>query len=218
MNYLPRYRHSRWWFTITEYPLAVASTSKNIKYDGILGIGPRQLTINTLRNNNDPIGTYPTFTDYLVRQAPLVRTFINGLDCATECSVALCSKLRFPDVVGIFFQPTTGDLDTDVGELAFGEPDYTKFTGNIVYTAVTAIVLSTSYWGIDQSITTRLLVIMLFQCCYRHRPLNELLGYRSIGFIFPGRSYLYWSRPDIPVCAVVCAGTTPDPQCSRISR
>ncbi|KAG2366359.1 aspartic proteinase [Suillus spraguei] len=116
--------------TITKYPLAVASTSRNVKYDGILGIGLQELTINTLENNNSPTDTYPTFTDYLVKA--------DAID---------------QNLVGIFFQPITEDLDTYVGELAFGEPDYTKLTSEIIYTAVTAVLPSANYWGIDQSIT-----------------------------------------------------------------
>jgi len=39
----------------------------------------------------------------------------------------------------------------------------------------------------------------------------------SIGNEFPRNSELSWSRSHIPGRAVVCAGTTPDPRCSRIS-
>ncbi|KAG2074023.1 acid protease, partial [Suillus decipiens] len=39
------------------------------------------------------------------------------------------------------------------GELAFGEPDYTKCTSNIVYTDITNTPSSKKYWGIDQRIT-----------------------------------------------------------------
>ncbi|KAG2357771.1 aspartic peptidase domain-containing protein [Suillus spraguei] len=104
--------------TIPDYELAVASTSRNIGYDGILGLGPRYLTVNTL--TDDPTETYPTFTDCLVNAGAISH-----------------------NLIGIFFQPITGDRGTDVGELSFGGVDYTKFTGTIVFT----------YWGIDQSIT-----------------------------------------------------------------
>jgi hypothetical protein len=39
----------------------------------------------------------------------------------------------------------------------------------------------------------------------------------SLGPIFTGYSDLSWSHSDIPGRADVCAGTTPDPRCSRIS-
>ncbi|KAG2365280.1 aspartic peptidase domain-containing protein [Suillus spraguei] len=105
--------------TIPNYELAVASTSKNLRFhDGVLGLGPRDLTVGTL--TNDLFATYPTFTDWLVIAGAIGR-----------------------NIVGIFFRPLNGDGDTNVGELVFGEPDYTKCTSNIVYT----------YWGIDQRIT-----------------------------------------------------------------
>ncbi|KAG2354489.1 aspartic peptidase A1 [Suillus spraguei] len=112
--------------TIPNYELAVASTSRNIRYDGILGLGPRDLTADTRANP----GTYPTFTDCL---------FNTGV-------------IRH-NLVGIFFQPMTRDGDSDVGELAFGEPDYTKCTNDIIYTPITDTSPSADYWGIDQSIT-----------------------------------------------------------------
>jgi hypothetical protein len=39
----------------------------------------------------------------------------------------------------------------------------------------------------------------------------------STGHVFPGHSDLYWSHSDIPDRAAVCARTTPDSPCSRIS-
>ncbi|KAG2361235.1 hypothetical protein BDR07DRAFT_1461549 [Suillus spraguei] len=117
--------------TIPNYELAVASTTSNFgPYDGILGIGPRDLTRNTLEDNPD--ATYPTFTDWLVTAGVIHQ-----------------------NIVGIFFRPVTGGLDTALGELTFGEPDYTKCTDNIVYTDVINIPPSSGYWGIEQSITYR---------------------------------------------------------------
>ncbi|KAG2362169.1 aspartic peptidase domain-containing protein [Suillus spraguei] len=112
--------------TIPNYELAVAYTSKNVKYDGILGLGPRDLTADTRANP----GTYPTFTDCLFNAGVILH-----------------------NLVGIFFRPMTGNPYTDVGELAFGEPDYTKCTDNIIYTPITNTFPSADYWGIDQSIT-----------------------------------------------------------------
>ncbi|KAG2353508.1 family A1 protease [Suillus spraguei] len=114
--------------TIPNYELAIASTSSNVRCDGVLGLGPRYLTANGLINR--PGVTYPTFTDCLVSE-----------DAIDE------------NIIGIFFQPLTGYPDTDVGELAFGEPDYTKCIDNIVYTPITDALPSAEYWGIDQSIT-----------------------------------------------------------------
>jgi hypothetical protein len=39
----------------------------------------------------------------------------------------------------------------------------------------------------------------------------------SIELVFPGHSDLSWCLSDIPDRAAVCARTTPDPRCSRIS-
>ncbi|KAG2364438.1 aspartic peptidase domain-containing protein [Suillus spraguei] len=86
------------------------------------------LTVNTLTDNRARM--YPTFTDYLVSANAIPQ-----------------------NIVGIFFQPTTRDRDTNVGELAFGGPDYTKLTNDIVYHDVTNTFPSTLYWGIDQRIT-----------------------------------------------------------------
>ncbi|KAG2365274.1 aspartic peptidase domain-containing protein [Suillus spraguei] len=114
--------------TIPNYELAVASTVSSFgDFDGILGLGPRDLTVSTL--TNDPLASYPTFTDWLVT----------------------ASAIR-QNIVGIFFQPfRTGDGDT--GQLVFGEPDYTKCTSNIVYTDITNTRRSQRYWGLDQRIT-----------------------------------------------------------------
>ncbi|KAG2355049.1 family A1 protease [Suillus spraguei] len=113
--------------TIPDYELAVASRTRNFRYDGILGIGPRDLTVDTLR---DKPGTYPTFTECLVNARAIGH-----------------------NLVGIIFQPITGDPDTDVGELTFGEIDHTKCTDDIVYTPITDDPYSSRFWGIKQSIT-----------------------------------------------------------------
>ncbi|KAG2355864.1 aspartic peptidase domain-containing protein [Suillus spraguei] len=112
---------------ILNYDLAVAYTWNNVISDGVLGLGPEDLTLNTLTDR--PGVTYPTFTNCLVSAGAIDH-----------------------NIVGIFFRPTP-NLDTNVGELSFGGVDYTKFIGSIVYTPVTEITPSANYWGIDQSIT-----------------------------------------------------------------
>ncbi|KAG2364982.1 family A1 protease [Suillus spraguei] len=141
--------------TIPNYELAVGSvTGINFRYDGILGLGPRDLTVNTLPD--DPPATYPTFTDWLVTAGAISR-----------------------NIVGMFFRPLTlnRDGDPNVGELVFGEPDYTKCTSSIVYTAVTNNPESTSYWGIDQRIT------------YGEQNINILE--RTAGIIDTGANFIY---------------------------
>ncbi|KAG2365255.1 aspartic peptidase domain-containing protein [Suillus spraguei] len=123
--------------TIPDYELAVASTKTNFeRYDGVLGIGPRSLTLETLKD--DPAATYPTFTDWLVTKGAIRQ-----------------------NIVGIFFKPVTKGRYSAVGELAFGEPDDTKCTSDIVYTDITKAPVSRNYWGIDLTITYRDVVILL---------------------------------------------------------
>ncbi|KAG2357777.1 aspartic peptidase domain-containing protein [Suillus spraguei] len=121
--------------TIPDYELAVASTSLNVIYDGVLGLGPRDLTVNTLTNN--PGATYPTFTDRLVN--------VGAID---------------HNIIGIFFRPTTGNQDNDIGELSFGQPDYTKCTIIVLFQSDHQHPPSARYWGIDLSITYNNRVIL----------------------------------------------------------
>ncbi|KAG2361271.1 aspartic peptidase domain-containing protein [Suillus spraguei] len=169
--------------TISNYELAVASTSKNLKlHDGVLGIGPRDLTVGTL--TNDPPATYLTFTDWLVTAGAIGR-----------------------NIVGIFFRPLTGDGDTNVGELVFGEPDYTKCTSNIVYTQATLAPRSIQtlsnhvvsvYWGIDQRIT------------YGNTDINILL--RTAGIIDTGNDFIYIASGVYLQCLWAATGATFDEQ------
>lgn len=95
--------------TITQQSIGVASTSTGFTgVDGIIGIGPLDLTEGTLTNS--PATTIPTVTDNLY-------------------SEGIISEI----VVGISFEPTTTQTDTN-GELTFGGTDATKYTGAITYT------------------------------------------------------------------------------------
>ncbi|KAG2063971.1 acid protease [Suillus decipiens] len=114
--------------TVNEFQLGVATESHNIGYDSILGIGPEALSRGTLKD--DLTAKIPTYTDYLYNQGKIGQ-----------------------NIVSIFFQPSTADPGSAFGELTFGDVDYTKFTGNIVYTPITAALASKNYWGINLSIT-----------------------------------------------------------------
>ncbi|CAK5265902.1 unnamed protein product [Mycena citricolor] len=94
--------------------------------DGILGIGPVDLTQGTLGNSNSEI---PTVVD-------------NLFSAGTISS----------DVIGISFEPTTSSVDNN-GAISFGGPDSSKYTGSISYTPVTSVSPAGEYWGIEQSIT-----------------------------------------------------------------
>ncbi|KAJ7492341.1 aspartic peptidase A1 [Mycena latifolia] len=113
---------------IPKQSIGVASRSSGFDgVDGILGIGPVDLTEGTLTKS--PTTLIPTVTDNLFSQGT-----ITG------------------DVIGISFEPTTSEDDVN-GSLAFGGTDSTKFTGSIAYTSVTSTTPAGDYWGINQSIT-----------------------------------------------------------------
>ncbi|EMD36749.1 hypothetical protein CERSUDRAFT_114658 [Gelatoporia subvermispora B] len=112
--------------TITGQGIGVASRSEGFEgVDGILGIGPVDLTEGTVSRG----GTVPTVTD---------NAFSQGLISAHE--------------VGISFEPTTSDTSAN-GELTFGGTDSSKFTGSISFTPITGTSPASEYVGIDQSIT-----------------------------------------------------------------
>ncbi|PSR75646.1 hypothetical protein PHLCEN_2v8937 [Hermanssonia centrifuga] len=92
-----------------------------------ISIGPTDLTIGTLLLS--PNQEIPTVTD---------NAFTSGL---------ISSKM-----VGIYFQPTTSTSDAN-GELTFGGVDDTKYVGDLNYVPITSTSPSSSYVGINQTIT-----------------------------------------------------------------
>ena len=93
---------------VTNQSIGVATQADFPQFDGILGIGPTDLTEGTVEG----VDTVPTFTDSL---------FAAG-------SIPL-------DSVAVSFQPLTSSSDSDAnGELTFGGTDSSKFTGDITYT------------------------------------------------------------------------------------
>ncbi|KAG1885554.1 aspartic peptidase domain-containing protein [Suillus subluteus] len=114
--------------TIAKQSIGVASFAEGFTgVDGILGIGPVDLTAGTLTNL--PTETIPTVTDNLHKQGTIIQ-----------------------EVVSVLFEPATSDSDAN-GELTFGGPDVFKYTGDIGYTPITTTNPASTYWGIDQSIT-----------------------------------------------------------------
>ncbi|KAJ3833050.1 aspartic peptidase domain-containing protein [Lentinula raphanica] len=94
--------------------------------DGILGIGPVDLTDGTILGSLAPVTTVPTVSDNLFSEGVI----------STE-------------VVGVSFVPTTGASNEPEGELIFGDiGGSSRFTGQITYTPK-----ETDYWGITQSIS-----------------------------------------------------------------
>jgi len=118
---------------ITKQSIGVASSSQGFEgVDGIIGIGPVDLTEDTVKKTN----TVPTVTDNLYSQGTISE-----------------------EVIGIYFAPTTENGDVN-GELTFGGVDTSKTTGAINYVPITETSPASEYWGIDQTIsygTTELL-------------------------------------------------------------
>ncbi|KAG0703180.1 aspartic peptidase domain-containing protein [Suillus ampliporus] len=113
---------------IPKQSIGVASTSEGFAgFDGILGIGPLNLTEGTL--TNEETATIPTVTQNLHSQGTISRI-----------------------VIGVSFEPTTSQTVTN-GELTFGGTDATKYTGSLAYTPLTTISPASTYWGINESIT-----------------------------------------------------------------
>jgi len=111
---------------IQSQSIGVASTAQGFSgVDGILGVGPTDLTQGTVANTTE----IPTVTDNLFAQGTISE-----------------------DSLGISFEPTTtnGSLN---GELTFGGTDSSKYTGEITYVPITSTSPASSYWGIDQDLT-----------------------------------------------------------------
>ncbi|KAH9482175.1 Polyporopepsin [Psilocybe cubensis] len=115
-------------FNVSNQSLGKSFLAKGFSdVDGILGLGPTQLTKGTLYPSvNDVI---PTIMDNLYNQ---------GLVSNYE--------------VGIFFEATT-DTNVSNGQLTFGGTDPSKHMGDITYTPITSISPASAYWGITQSLS-----------------------------------------------------------------
>ncbi|KAI0247452.1 aspartic peptidase domain-containing protein [Lactifluus subvellereus] len=112
---------------IKSQSIGVASSARGFKdVDGILGIGPVDLTEGTI-GGRTPI---PTVTDNLLRQGTIT----------TES-------------IGIFYQPSTSADAVADGELTFGRIDSSKIIGDVNYVPITSTSPASGYWGIDQDIT-----------------------------------------------------------------
>ncbi|TBU30450.1 aspartic peptidase A1 [Dichomitus squalens] len=113
--------------TINGQSIGVATESEGFDgVDGIVGIGPVDLTVGTL--SPDTTTTIPTVTDNLFSQGVI-----------TE------------DLVSVSFEPTT-EASVVNGELTFGGTDSSKFTGAINFVPITTTSPASEFFGINQSI------------------------------------------------------------------
>ncbi|KAF8808105.1 acid protease [Phlegmacium glaucopus] len=114
---------------IPKQSIGVAARSTGFAgVDGIIGIGPVDLTLGTLSPHTT--ATIPTVTDNL---------FAAGTITANE--------------IGVSFEPITSPTGEQLnGELTWGGIDSSKFTGAITFTPITTVSPSKLFWGINQSI------------------------------------------------------------------
>ncbi|KAF9242658.1 acid protease [Melanogaster broomeanus] len=111
---------------IKNQSIGVASTAQGFTdVDGILGVGPVDLTQGTVSNTTE----VPTVTDNLYSQGTISS-----------------------DSLGIFYEPSSSAGAVN-GELTFGGTDNTKYTGEINFVPLTTTSPASNYWGIDQSVT-----------------------------------------------------------------
>ncbi|KAG0699369.1 acid protease [Suillus ampliporus] len=107
--------------------VAVQTNASGGYLDGILGVGPVDLTKHTVSDGKE----VPTVMDNLYAQ----RTISS-------------------EVLGVFFSPASaGDAVDARGEFTFGGYDASKIIGDISYVPITSTSPASNYWGVDQSIS-----------------------------------------------------------------
>ncbi|KAG8221341.1 aspartic peptidase domain-containing protein [Butyriboletus roseoflavus] len=110
---------------IDQQSIGVASSAQGVNgFDGILGLGPIDLTGNTVNNTLQ----VPTVTDNLYTQKKIAE-----------------------EVLGVFFAPVSEPNSN--GELTFGGYDSSAITSAVNYVPITTTSPASNYWGIDQSIS-----------------------------------------------------------------
>ncbi|KAG9307905.1 aspartic peptidase domain-containing protein [Chiua virens] len=110
---------------ISQQSIGVASSSTGFSgVDGILGVGPIDLTEGTVTNT----GTVSTVTDNLLSQGTISQ-----------------------EVLGIYFVPASEP--NNGGELTFGGYDSSVVTSSVNYVPLTTSTPASYYWGIDESIS-----------------------------------------------------------------
>ncbi|GJE94601.1 aspartic protease [Phanerochaete sordida] len=111
---------------IENQSIGVASQAQGFEdVDGILGVGPADLTQNTVSGQS----MVPTVVDNLFSQGTIAA-----------------------DSLGISFEPTT-EMGAINGELTFGGVDASKITGDVTFVPITSTSPASNYWGINQDVT-----------------------------------------------------------------
>jgi len=117
---------------IKKQSIGVASSSKGFDtVDGILGVGPVDLTRNTL--NPHTTATIPTVTDNLFKDHTINKHLLS-----------------------ISFEPLNNPSPSGTqmnGKLTWGGQDDCRLIGGITYTPITSTSPAKHYWGIDASFT-----------------------------------------------------------------
>ncbi|KJA26749.1 hypothetical protein HYPSUDRAFT_63538 [Hypholoma sublateritium FD-334 SS-4] len=112
---------------ISKQSIGVASQSSGFSgIDGILGIGPVDLTAGTLSPSES--ASIPTLTDNLFAAGTIAY-----------------------DSIAISFAPTTVESIIN-GEISWGATDSKKYTGSITYSPLTSTSPASEYWGVDISV------------------------------------------------------------------
>jgi len=112
---------------IQDQSIGVASSSIGFQgVDGIIGLGPTDLTLDTLSPATSSL--VPTVVDNAFAQDLIVEYLI-----------------------AVSFEPTTAPAVMN-GVIRWGGTDSSKFTGNITFTPITTTFPAGEFWGINQSI------------------------------------------------------------------
>ncbi|EGX95819.1 cathepsin E, putative [Cordyceps militaris CM01] len=110
--------------TVASQSIGSATSSSGFSgVDGIFGLGPVDLTQNTVSNAN----TVPTFLDNLYAQGSIAS-----------------------EVLGVYFSPESGaDTSDNNGELTLGGTDSAKYSGALTYVPTLTTGAAAPYWGVS---------------------------------------------------------------------
>ena len=109
---------------ISQQSIGVASSSSGFDgFDGVLGMGPVDLTVDRVSNTE----TVPTVMDNLRSQGKISE-----------------------EIFSLYYTPTS---ESSTGELTLGGYDNSVITSSVNYVPLTTTSPASEFWGIDQSIT-----------------------------------------------------------------